>query len=265
MTDSTAGYSGERPNRPNIGSMHYTRPPISEAVIDIHTEFQQPPSMDQLQAVAGKFADSFPLKQLVNTLAFSLSVGPGQPDAKGETSSSSVGLRLSSSQNDRVLQLLRHGIAYSHLPPYSEWDTFLSGMQAVWPEFVKECGVTVATRMAVRYINRLSVPQGSRVEDYLELGVRIPEKVSQHVIGYFAQIVLPLPELGPLYRAVVNTGVEPGAPEGPAVLLLDIDVFYEGRHDVQDPAIWHIMQALREKKNAIFEGSITNKVRNLIQ
>ena len=245
--------------------MHYTRPPISEAVIDIHTEFREPPSMEQLQAVAGRFASSFPLRHLVNTLAFSLSVGPDQPATAGEAQSSSVGLRLSNTQNDRVLQLLRHGITYSHLPPYSNWETFSSGLLSAWPEFVSGCSVTAVRRIAVRYINRIQVPQGSKVEDYLDLGVRIPERISQQVIGYFAQIVLPLPELGPHFRAVVNTGVEPGVPGSPAVLLLDIDVFCEGRYDVQDPTIWSVLEALRKKKNAIFEGSITERVRESIR
>ena len=258
------GYSTQTEYCPHLVSMHYSRPPISEAVIDIHTEFQSPPSMAQLEAVAEKFAAAFPLKQLVNTLAFSLSAGPDQPATVGEASSASVGLRLSSSKNDRVLQLLRHGIAYSHLPPYSNWETFFAGLTAIWPDFVSVCGVTAVSRMAVRYINRIQVPAGSRVEEYLELGIRIPEKVSQQVIGYFTQIVLPLPDLGPRYRAVVNSGVEPGVPASPAVLLLDIDVFCENRLDVQDPAIWQVMQALRHRKNAIFEASITDKVRESI-
>ena len=245
--------------------MHYSRAPISEAVIDLRTEFLAPPTVAELEAVALKFGDTLPLRQQVNSMAFSLAATESSPDLVGSASSSTLGVRLSSPSNDRVLQLLRHGLAYSHLPPYTNWQTFLGGLRPLWDRFATDFRVQSVSRVAVRYINRIPVPNGVDVDEYLALGARIPEQVSKQIIGYFMQLVLPVSDLGPQYRAVINTGVEPGTAPNPAALLLDIDVFCEGRFDVASEEIWAVLERLRRKKNEIFEASITDKVRELIR
>ena len=245
--------------------MYYSRAPISEAVIDLRTDFLVPPTVAELEALASKLGDILPLRQQVNSLAFNLAAAENSAELVGSSSSSTLGMRLSSLGNDRVLQLLRHGLAYSHLPPYTNWQTFLAGLKPLWAGFVADCHVQAVSRAAVRYINRIPVPNGVEVDDYLALGARIPEQISKQVIGYFMQVVVPLPDLGPQYRAVINTGVEPGTAPNPAALLLDIDVFCEDRLDVAGEEIWAVLDRLRRKKNEIFEASITDKVRELIK
>lgn len=246
-------------------TVHYSKAPISEAVIDLRADFLTQPTIEVLEAIASRIGDGLPLRQRVNSFAFNLAATESSPELVGSTASSVLGVRLSSSENDRVLQLLRHGLAYSHLPPYSDWGTFTDGLKPLWDGFVAGCHVQSVNRIAVRYINRIPVPNGADVDDYLALGARIPDAVTKHIIGYFVQIVLPIPELGPQYRAVINTGVEPGVASNPAGLLLDIDVFCEGSFAVAGDEIWAVLERLHSKKNEIFEASITDRVREIIR
>jgi uncharacterized protein (TIGR04255 family) len=115
----------------------------------------------------------------------------------------------------------------------------------------------------LRYINRINLPAGVEVEDYINIGPRIPEGVSKAFIGYFAQLVLPVLDLGPEYRAIINTGVEPVTSPGSPGLLLDIDVFGERVFHLDE--VWGVLDQLRLCKNRLFEASITDKVREVIR
>lgn len=138
-------------------------------------------------------------------------------------------------------------------------------MRPLWDDYAAAFGVTSITRVAVRYINRLQVKDGDDIDSCITIAPRVPESVSKHIVGYFAQMVLPIIDLGPEYRVVVNSGVEPNAGGGTSALLLDIDVFREGRVPSDGSTVWRVLETLRAHKNKVFEGAITDKVREMIR
>lgn len=245
--------------------MHYDRAPIAEAVIDLNVSFSDPPSIEKIEQFARQFKDDFPQMQRINAL--SMAVGhDGQNGAiSSNTSSSPLGVRMTNAKGDRVLQIRRQGFSYSHLQPYSEWETFSGEMKPLWERYVDAFAPTVVNRLAVRYINRITVPQGVNLDDYLNVTPRLLTTVCPEVEGYFLQLVLPQRDLGDEWKAIINTGLE-GAPSPKVVaVLLDIDLFCELTAGIKDSEIWPILEQLRQRKNDIFEAAITNEVRRMIQ
>ena len=249
--------------------VHYSRAPIAEAVIDVHASFDTAPSLRDLEELSLKYRNTLPLVHGINSFAlnFAADFSGESADAalRSNTTTTPLGYRLSTSNNDRVLQVRRQGMSYSHLPPYTDWEHFLGEMQPLWFTYVEALKVATVTRLAVRFINRIQIETGIDIDEYVQLGPRIPSDVSDEFVGYFMQLVLPVKNLGPEFRTIVNTGVEPGTSPTSSALVLDIDVFCEADMSVQGDSMWKTLEQLRVHKNRVFEASITDKVREMIK
>lgn len=249
--------------------MLYSRAPIVEAVIDVHASFDTTPTLRDLEELSRIFKDRLPLVHAINSFAlnFAAKIGDASdsPDVQSNTTTSQLGYRLSTPQSDRVLQIRRQGMSYSHLPPYTNWEQFLGEMRPLWLSYASALKAVSVTRLAVRFINRIPILSGVDIDEYVHLGPRIPPEASKQLVGYFMQLVLPAAELGPEFRVIVNTGVEPGTTPSSSALVLDIDVFCETVLSVHADAMWKTLEQLRNHKNRIFEASISDKVREMIK
>ncbi|MFH0134015.1 TIGR04255 family protein [Variovorax sp. VaC1] len=243
---------------------HYNRAPIAEAVIDLQLGFEEQPTVTHLAKYAASLRDSFPQSQRINTFALAFAAS-NAGEISSNTASETLGVRLTSSKGDRILQLRRQGLSYSHMQPYSEWESFAEEMRPILENFVLEFKATSVNRLAVRYINRIVVPQGVELDTYLNLSPRLIGDVSADLQGYFMQLVLPQKDLGVEYTAIVNSGLE-AAPDPKAMaVLLDIDVFCTKQLAMDSAAVWDVLYQLRERKNKIFEAAITDEVRRMIE
>ena len=207
----------------------------------------------------------FPQAQRINTFAVNMSMAAGGGDIAGKAMSQALGLRLTNAQGNRILQLRRQGCSYSHLQPYSEWATFVGEFQPLWESFVAKFQPEVVTRIAVRYINRIVVPQGVDLDEWMVITPRLPASVAAHVEGFFLQAQLPQADISPDCKAVINSGLEGASSPDEMTVLLDIDVFLENQQVVpSDPKVWTLLGQLRDRKNDIFEAGITDHVRERI-
>ena len=245
--------------------MHYDRAPIAEAVIDIQVSFETPPNLQDLEKFSRALGDRLPLVHAINSFAVNFAADAENGGLQSNATAAQLGYRLSSEANDRILQVRKDGMSYSHMPPYSNWDQFVGEAQPLWKRYSEVFAARSLSRLAVRFINRLQIESGVDIDTYLSIGPRIPDAVSTHVIGFFTQLVLPVVDLGPEYKAIINIGVEPGTTRDATGLLLDIDVFCERAVPVDGNQMWDVLQELRNHKNKIFEASITDKIREMIK
>lgn len=238
--------------------MPYSRAPIAEAVIDLHLVFPQPPTIEQLEGFARSLKEKFPQMQRINAIAFAVGAHQATGAVSSETNSVPLGVRLTNATGDRVLQLRTQGWSYSHLAPYTEWETFLGEMKSLWEQFQRKFAPESTSRLAVRYINRITLKQGIDLDLYLNLTPRLLTTVCPDVEGYFLQLVLPQRDLGPEYMAIVNTGLDGPIPPDSMSVLLDVDLYCQKTVPLDGDEMWKILAKLRDRKNEIFEASITD-------
>ena len=94
----------------------YKSAPITEAVIEIRV---QPPAQDDpavLQQLAESLKAEFPKQAPMQFLEMGIAQQPGQMFQQ-KISQSIVGVRLSKTDDSRVLQIRHEGFAYSHMAP----------------------------------------------------------------------------------------------------------------------------------------------------
>ena len=175
-----------------------------------------------------------------------------------------MGWRLVSKAQSRVLQLQRIGFTYSHLPPYTDWNTFRDEARRYWTIFSNAVGQPAVSRLAVRVINKIPTPSTEiNVKDYLSIYPLVPETIPAAVDAMFVQLQLAMPSIFPEARAIFNVASGQADANGPH-LLLDIDLFVS-RSVEKDEDIWSIIDRLGIEKDIIFEACITDKVKEAIK
>jgi len=248
---------------PPAGRRIYRNAPIVEAVINIQVRFPEGQFERLLPSGDSAFSGDFPQKQEMRLLRMDFQFGPdglktkSPPMDKGPP----AGLKFSSAANDRVLQLRQEGFAYSHMAPYTNWEVFSGEARPLWQRFIDVFQPERVTRLAARYINRLRLPPGEiRLQDYMHFYPETPPAFGS-IQGLMAQVQLPQPSVGQKALALLTLASEPSADPAFQPMVLDIDVFEMVDLSPTDPVVWHQLEALRDKKNELFEAALTERMK----
>jgi uncharacterized protein (TIGR04255 family) len=175
-----------------------------------------------------------------------------------------IGYELSSLDRSRVLNFNVEHVLFSQLAPYPGWDEFIRRVKRDWEWFRKRVGIHPVSRVGVRYINRIDVPeQRIRPDDYLSVTPRIPDVLGGAVEAYSMQVEVPLAKEGKRRIKLTTGTVARNVVPGSVGLLLDIDVIdLDGLPTKTDDG-WALLEELRKAKNHIFEASVTDAARKL--
>jgi uncharacterized protein (TIGR04255 family) len=244
---------------------HYDHAPIVEAILDIQVKVATSPDQSAFAQLSKELSSNF--SQAMDLSQVRLNVGvPSAGTAPSFAHTVVVaGLRLASSQNDRVLQLLPRGMTYSHLQPYSNWDIFRSEAVPLWQRYVEVMRPEAVTRVALRYINRIWIPeQRFELSDYFHLDITLPPTIPQDMSAFFTQIQLPQTDIGPDLMAVINFSTAGRREDDAQGIVLDLDVF-AARVLTPSLEVFSLLDLLRDRKNALFEACITDKARELFK
>jgi uncharacterized protein (TIGR04255 family) len=244
---------------------HYQRAPIAEALIDIRFANPDSVSIEALTQVANALSDELPTRMAMQHFEVGFQADLTTPNhAQFTNAQQQVGWRLLSREQDRVLQLQKVGFTYSHLPPYTNWETFRSEARLCWSRLKKIMPSQDTTRFAVRVINKIPVPiAGFDPKEYLTIYPVVPEKGPLSVDAMFVQLQYSLSHVLPEARAIIN--VASGLVEASGShLVLDIDLFAD-RIESTEEELWSAIDRFGLEKDVIFESCITDEVRKVIQ
>ncbi len=251
---------------------HYSRAPITEAVIDLRVAQTQEFTIEDLASIREVVADRYPRQEGLFTGQVSIPVGEVGEPGQVETLHQQFGFRFIDQAGQHVIQARLDGFAFSVLAPYDRWETFRDEARHLWGVYRTATRAESITRVAVRYINRIDIPLATtsivRVEDYLRTYPEIPSDWPyQDLQSYFMQFQIPQEDLGCMM--VINQATAPPPNLETTSILLDLDLF---RTDYERPwmadddtAVWDFLELLHERKNEYFERSITDETRGLIE
>jgi uncharacterized protein (TIGR04255 family) len=238
---------------------HYKSAPITEAIIDIRVELATGTAASSLDPIHEQVKDRFPTREdlimFEQQLSFNIDSGK---DAKR----TQLGYICRSADTKNVFQSRINGFTFSRIFPYENWESLRSRARQVWDVYKETAKPARITRVAVRYINRIDMPTPMKdLREYLRTLPDISPDLTQVLNGYVMQLLMAQKDFGgmlSLIEATVN-------PPGPNVFSvnLDIDLFKETSEFDSDEKIWQFLEILREKKNEVFEGCITDKAREL--
>jgi uncharacterized protein (TIGR04255 family) len=151
------------------------------------------------------------------------------------------------------------------LAPYQGWETFIQTARDNFDEFTKVVGRLQVVRLATRFLNRIDIPmkvvEGRDLTVFTKLGVALPEALSNGVGPYSLAVNFVEPNTG--VKILLQSGlVSPPLLEHVS-LSIDIDAYIDADLPARIDAVWELSEKLREAKNAVFEGIITDEARKL--
>lgn len=244
-------------------NLHYSRSPLTEAVIDVRVALPDTITLETLAQIQAGQEDSYPTRQNAIFVQGQLSVNRDVPPAT--VSRTHTGYRFVSQDERQVIQARLDGFTFSRLAPYESWESFRDEGQRWWLRYRELTQPKTIQRVAVRYINRLDLPLPlNDFKDYLRTVPEVSPDMPQALDGYFMQLRLPQPDLKA--TLLLNEALIPPPPTPQTIpVLLDIDLFREVDSPQTEMELWAYFEQLRLRKNDIFEACITEKMRELIR
>ncbi len=242
---------------------HLANAPVTEALIDVQVAPRPGFTFADLKAAFNDVNFGYYVKSPIveKTLAFQWAPDALPPQTRSE--STEVGLRLHSHDEKYVAQCRLSGFTLSRLSPYETWENLLHEARRVWDVYIGRTTPMRLTRIATRYINNLRLPLGSgeSYQDYIEKLVDVPNDAPQFVEAFFQRFQLIDPTNGA--RVVLTLALEGIPREGPAPVILDVDVFCLADLEPGDQKLWETLERLRDLKNRSFFGTLTERATEL--
>ena len=227
-----------------------TRPPLREALADIQLREELPASiLSQFTAPKG-----FPVAKEMRRGQFQLKMDKDKLASAEVLAEGALGWRYAADDGSAVVQLRRNGMTYSILKNYPGWNVLREAARDVWRKFLATSGTVNVSRLAVRYINAISIPLGADYDEYLTAAPRIPKSVPQIVNSFMQRVLVPFEE--DAANAIITQTVEMPIP----LIILDIDVFTGCSLPGGSDDIWLKLDRLRNIADRIFFSSLTEKV-----
>jgi len=238
---------------------HLRNAPITEALIDLRVILPKGFEPSRLFEVKGRLMADYPgVDERKGTEGF-VKFAAGQPISAQMRDLGLQGIWLKSSDGKNIGQFRVDGFTFNRLKPYTSWDEILPEALRLWQEYVRVVSPETVTRIALRYINHLTLPPiGADLDDLLTTGPRVPEGIPQTLSSFFTRIVVQDTSKG--VSANVAQALEAGVQTNAPTLLLDIDAYRIGQFPPEREVLARHLSDLRSFKNAIFFGSLTDQL-----
>jgi uncharacterized protein (TIGR04255 family) len=244
----------------------YSKAPILEAVIDFRTALADnfdTPTPELLDSLHGAFSKKFP--KSVKLISSSVQV----PFAQEATVSNKVahyGYRFASEDDRNILLVSTEGVTFSVLAPYRNWEELERGAREVWKTYLEVVPCQHVSRAATRCINRIVVPKTLKnLTQYFTVRPLIPKELLPNIIGdFFMEIQLPQTDIDA--HLVLRMAFKK-ASESDFFAFLDFDLFRKPTSNFWNPLseeLWKFLGTLHERRNKIFEASITQNLRETL-
>ena len=237
----------------------YANAPIMEAILEVSVLRTEPISLEELSNVI-EIGEDYSERIALMVASGQMSVGK---QVSASASSHQIGYQFVSKDKMRVVHCKTDGLAFSRLPPYTEWSQVFKEFKLHWACYVKNVMPDTVTQVAVRYINRFDLP-GPRAElnEYFRTYPEVSTDIRDDLIGFMNQLQIPQPDIK-AHAIITQARVAPPT-EGVISVLLDIAITMPLNVKATEDAILEPMKALRQRKNQLFEACIQPATRGLI-
>jgi uncharacterized protein (TIGR04255 family) len=240
-------------------AVKYERAPITEALIDIRVQIPEGLDTVALERVHDRVKDQYPNKRRKFSIEGRISA---RQEVGASASQKLLGFAFVSEDAKQVFQARLDGFTFSRLWPYGTWNELRDEAQRLWGIYKTATNPLKITRVAVRYINQIDIPQSQiDYKDYFRTSPEVSPDLPQGLSAFFMQLQFPQEDFGGVL-VLTQTAIPPSGPSTTSVLL-DLDAFKDGTDITSDDEAWAVLETLRNCKNKFFEACITDKARQL--
>ncbi len=240
----------------------YKNSPIREAIFDVRFKFEKQLEMSIFESFFKEIQEIYPKREVLNTQSFSFKLKLGEKPKMDSSGGPKVGLRLQSKDGTKFVQARMDGFTFSQLEPYGDWDSFFTEAKRLLDVYQEKTHPMYAERIALRYVNAVKIPEKNfDLEDYFLTAPTIAKDIPQSLLNFFLRAVIKDDRSDSV--AIVNQTVEDARIVDVTTIIFDIDVFQANlRVDPSGAEAKKIIEALKDFRTRIFEGSLTKKTKD---
>jgi uncharacterized protein (TIGR04255 family) len=213
-------------------------------------------SLSGLKELGEQLQPSYPTSEDMKMGQYELKLG-SQP----KQTETHLGYFFKSADGLQVVHARRTGFGFSRLAPYQKWEAFFEEAKRIWFLYRQAIGPVRLTKWTVRYINKLFLPEGEPMGNYLQVYPHIPEGLPQELRRCFLRLQIPVAEpQGLLTQQLIGL---PKEEAGKEAFLLDNEFSFSAI-GLSDETMWDQINSSRAVKNKFFVDSITPKMKEMI-
>lgn len=249
----------------SLSRHQYRRPPIAEATCLVHFVPGQEWDLPLLGHLVDNFRSFYPGKpKEQRSVESEASATPGDPDGSQFQTRHKIRTRVLLPSNDdtRLVSIGRNELGFHVLPPYGGWEAFREQIQQGLGIYQQTAAPQGVTRIAVRYLNKLGMPDGRlELARYLTKVPEYPEGIPvTRMAAFFTRFGFDYPD-EPIHLAVTLADVETKAGERPS-FVLDIEtIWLAGGDAVPLTEVITKIDDLKKRVSVVFESYITEAAR----
>lgn len=236
--------------------------PIVEAMIDFRVSLPAGFDPKEFSSLTKDLSERYPKKEAGRLLSGSIKIKDGKPVVAPPIDLGIRGYRFKSKDDKEIAQFRIDGFTFSRLQPYTKWEMVLGEAKKLWGLYRSKTSPQVVGRIAARYINRLDLPLP--LEDfgrYLTAPPELPEPLPQELSGFLIKLRVHEKDLlGDITETLVKS-----PKKGYIGIILDIDAYKVSVGGMTEDEIWQTFDRLRELKNRVFFGLITEETARLFE
>lgn len=232
-----------------------------EALIDLRIASDPAVSPERLATLRERLAAEYPKVDEKREYRAEFRVEAGKVVQPVTTDLGVAGLFLRSRDGTRIAQFRRDGFTLNQLKPDVSADVLIPEAIRLWELYAQIVHPVAVTRVAMRYINALSLPyrEGDDFNRFLTAAPEMPAGAPQTVSSFLTRMVAHEGH----DVAITTQKLEHGSPDKPTGVTLDIDVFASRSAEPDSRQLMETLQRLRVLKNRIFFALLTDEALQL--
>jgi uncharacterized protein (TIGR04255 family) len=237
---------------------HLKNAPILEALVDFRVTLPKSANVEEFRALGGAVGDRYPIVEAMHLYETEVTWQPGtkKPMDARTAEPHTGGYAFRSSDRLSVVQFRLDGFTYNRLRPYTSWDELQPEVLRLWGLYQETARPETCSRITARYINKIDIPAGSELSDYLTAPPKLPDGFPDILTGFLMRVIIQDPERD-LSASITQTSQVQLDPKSPAVIL-DIEVYRQTDAGGLDKQVEPTLAGLHDMKNRIFFGSLTD-------
>ena len=240
---------------------HLDRAPITEALVDFKATLPDDFPVEKLGSVGSQIRSDYPTREEQKTFQAFFRFGEKGTFEATSDAAKEVGLRgylFRSQDGRRVVQFRRDGFTFNRLTPYTTWDEVREEALRLWDVYREVAQPGRVERLALRYLNRLTIPPRGHLGTYLEVTPPVIPGMPSHLGSFLMRLSSVDPES--LYLSNVTLALEQDATDpARSVIILDIEAYTGTGLGLSREELLPILERLHVMKNETFFGCITEE------
>lgn len=236
-----------------FGTMAYVRHLSKAPIVEATIAFDFVAAPEELSRLRDSFFKSIEPEYPSQTPIRKAQITFTEGGSSGHTSDV-VGYRCLTADGKNVCAVIERSFICSRLAPYEDWERLLCEFRRLWEIFASLHKVQIS-KVAVRYINKILVPLGREIFDWIYTFPKLAPDLPQDMFGVFVRLEIVIPQ--PPGTLIVTEAKLPPENEQFVAIALDHDLQFPMTDETGD--VWALLAKARELKNQYFFASVSEE------